>query len=352
MIFCGDIALPFKGAVRLEGVPERLAQACWVGNLEGSLIDAERPGYAHVAQEAKVFNTVEAIKALKETIGLQVCNLANNHVLDAAGMRVSKPLLKQLGLEHIGAGETLEEAQKAVVVRDGDVSYVLVGFGWDGISCIYADGKREGVNPYTRRNAEEVVKRLVRTYPECRVVPLMHWNYETEKIPQPMDRAVAHKLIDMGAWAVIGCHAHRVQPTEVYKGRLIVYGMGNFMFRQGVYHNGRLRFAGFCRQELIVELTKEAVRLHWLAYDSDRHVVTYQRETTPEQAEFANLQGKKYVDYFMKNRRHRGLPVFFEDDDDVAVSRKIRYLKHRQKVVGFIAKNEWLKKFAKRILGK
>jgi poly-gamma-glutamate capsule biosynthesis protein CapA/YwtB (metallophosphatase superfamily) len=50
---------------------------------------------------------------------------------------------------------------------------------------------------------------------------------------------VAHKMIDYGADFVVGNGTHWVQNTEVYKGKLIVYSMGNFIFDQLDY-DGRI----------------------------------------------------------------------------------------------------------------
>jgi Bacterial capsule synthesis protein PGA_cap len=41
-----------------------------------------------------------------------------------------------------------------------------------------------------------------------------------------------HKMIDYGADAVLGDHVHSVQNTEAYKGKLITYSLGNFIFDQ------------------------------------------------------------------------------------------------------------------------
>ena len=62
-----------------------------------------------------------------------------------------------------------------------------------------------------------------------RIIAFMHWNTELELYPQPLDRELSHALIDLGVFAVIGCHAHRVQGYEIYKGHPIVYGLGNFI---------------------------------------------------------------------------------------------------------------------------
>jgi poly-gamma-glutamate synthesis protein (capsule biosynthesis protein) len=51
-----------------------------------------------------------------------------------------------------------------------------------------------------------------------------------EKLPQPYQRELAHQAINAGAQLVIGHHPHVVQEMEIYKGRPILYSLGNFAF--------------------------------------------------------------------------------------------------------------------------
>ncbi|HSW79598.1 MAG TPA: CapA family protein [Candidatus Saccharimonadales bacterium] len=64
------------------------------------------------------------------------------------------------------------------------------------------------------------------------VVALMNGGPEYEHIAGTAQTNNAHKMIDEGADFVIGNGTHWVQNTEVYKGKLIVYSMGNFIFDQ------------------------------------------------------------------------------------------------------------------------
>jgi poly-gamma-glutamate capsule biosynthesis protein CapA/YwtB (metallophosphatase superfamily) len=58
----------------------------------------------------------------------------------------------------------------------------------------------------------------------------IHWGEELDTKPRPDDVARAHALVEAGADAVFGHHAHRLQPLEFYKGRPIAYGLGNFVW--------------------------------------------------------------------------------------------------------------------------
>lgn len=62
------------------------------------------------------------------------------------------------------------------------------------------------------------------------VIPFMHWGWEREPQPTERQRQLARLMIDAGADAVVGSHPHVTQGAEIYKGRPIVYSLGNFVF--------------------------------------------------------------------------------------------------------------------------
>ena len=62
------------------------------------------------------------------------------------------------------------------------------------------------------------------------VIPYIHWGVEETEAPTREQKALARRLIDGGASAVVGHHPHVIQTVDVYKGRPIVYSLGNFVF--------------------------------------------------------------------------------------------------------------------------
>ena len=60
------------------------------------------------------------------------------------------------------------------------------------------------------------------------VVVNVHWGYEYTSTESEEQQELAHDLIDAGADVVIGEHSHTLQPVEIYQGKLIVYGMGDY----------------------------------------------------------------------------------------------------------------------------
>ena len=62
------------------------------------------------------------------------------------------------------------------------------------------------------------------------VIPFMHWGWEGEPTPSQRQRSLARLMIDAGADAVVGSHPHVVQGAALYRGRPIVWSLGNFVF--------------------------------------------------------------------------------------------------------------------------
>jgi poly-gamma-glutamate synthesis protein (capsule biosynthesis protein) len=64
------------------------------------------------------------------------------------------------------------------------------------------------------------------------VVVTFHWGTEYTSQPSAQTIAIAHDAIDTGADLIIGNHPHWIQPVEIYKGKVITYAHGNFVFDQ------------------------------------------------------------------------------------------------------------------------
>ena len=64
------------------------------------------------------------------------------------------------------------------------------------------------------------------------VIAMPHMGVEYKPAPDQLKTETYRSMIDHGADMVLGDHPHWIQPSESYKGHLIVYSMGNFMFDQ------------------------------------------------------------------------------------------------------------------------
>ena len=153
-------------------------------------------------------------------MGADVANLANNHLTNygAEGVTLTDQLLQKHGIQTSGLGPV------AVI----DVRGIKFGFiGFNGVGkAIDQTALKAGIER-ARQLADIVVVQF-------------HWGKEYERqpmadrgVPTPDDPvAIGHDAIDWGADIVIGNHPHWYQGVEVYKGKLITYAHGNFVFDQ------------------------------------------------------------------------------------------------------------------------
>ena len=358
MIFTGDIALPFKNGVRLEGIPQDELLKQWVGNLEGSLVTSDEQLYTDRIRRRIVFNDVEAVCELLKKVPFRAFGMANNHLLDACGVRNSLENLVSMNIPQFGAGRNLEEAMRPLMLKDGGREYALYAFGWKSINCIDATDSQPGSNPYNKWHVIDQMQKAVAENPNKRIIAFIHWNTELELYPQPLDRELSHRLIDMGVYAVIGCHAHRVQPFEIYKGHPIVYGLGNFCFRQQTYMDGKLKFPEFSYPEIAFEIDEDCFYVHEFLYDPKIQVVSYQKKNlvTQSNALFASLSDKDYKKWFKENRfQRKGIPISYYEDSRIQVFLKHYYGRSRGAFINMLTRNDkvynWVKGVAARIFG-
>ncbi|MGW5361147.1 CapA family protein [Actinopolymorpha pittospori] len=168
-----------------------------------------------------------------------VCVLANNHVLDFGypGLEETLRALSDAGLRSVGAGRNVHEARRPAIlplVGGGRAVILAIGMASSGIPEAWAASEQQpGVDflaEPSRAAAAEVADRVgaVKRPGDVAVVSIhwgSNWGYEIG------DDQVhfAHALIDGGVDVVHGHSAHHPRPVEVYEGKLILYGCGDFV---------------------------------------------------------------------------------------------------------------------------
>lgn len=171
---------------------------------------------------------------------LDCCTLANNHVLDwgRQGLVETVQTLEQAGLKFAGAGRDQAQAEAPALVSvagKGRVVVLACGSVTSGIPRQWAAGAdRPGVNlledfsEQECRRIGEAVRRVKRGGDV--VVLSIHWG-PNWGFPIPrQQRQFAHWLIDeAGVDVVYGHSCHHVQAIEVHRGKLILYGCGDFL---------------------------------------------------------------------------------------------------------------------------
>ena len=172
--------------------------------------------------------------------GIDVCSLANNHVLDwgYAGLSETLQSLKMINIKTAGAGRNISEAGAPAVLPVAGGSRVLVfafGLTSSGIPLNWAAGNnRPGVNLLPDLDAKSVrqIQRKIQEVKRTRdiVVASIHWGGNWGYDISRKQMRFAHRLIDDGGVDIIHGHSsHHVKAVEVYRERLILYGCGDFL---------------------------------------------------------------------------------------------------------------------------
>ena len=171
---------------------------------------------------------------------IDCCTLSNNHVLDWGYPGLSETLktLKKADIKIAGAGRNVHEAQEpAVMTVPGKARVLVFSFGSEtsGIPWSWAAGAdRPGVNllpdlsAKTVRSIRDSIAR-VRLAGDV-VVASIHWGSNWGYQVPPGEQEFAHGLIDEASVDIVHGHSsHHVKGIEVYKGKLILYGCGDFL---------------------------------------------------------------------------------------------------------------------------
>lgn len=344
MIFVGDIALPSENGIEIKGIPY-IAQEKWFGNLEGSLIDNTA---GELQNSNGVFNDISAIEELIKNYSFGGFALANNHITDLTDIESTLAYMEKLNIPYCGHGKNLYDASKPLMIEDNGVQLALLNFGWEVIQCEIASEKSAGVNPLTKKHVLDSIRDAVSQYPDAKVIPFMHWSYELEAEPQPFERELAKKMIDLGAAGVIGSHPHRIGGFEIYKEKPIVYSLGNWLFKQNYYFGGRLSFPDFCNEELAFEWDFKTgqYQFHFFEYDREPSALTYLRtegkesKTMSSHTPFRDLTNSAYKIWYKQNHYHKrkGLPIYYWEDSQAIIRCKNRWNKTRDKMLKVIFK--------------
>ena len=169
---------------------------------------------------------------------IDVCVLANNHVLDwgRAGLEETLDTLERNGLEVAGAGRDRPSAEAPAIVErpGGRVIVYACGSGDSGIPGRWAAGERQpGVNLLSDLSpgvARAIGARLARVRrPGDLAVVSIHWGSNWGYDVLPSHVAFAHALVDAGVDVVHGHSSHHARPIEIYRDRVVLYGCGDFI---------------------------------------------------------------------------------------------------------------------------
>ena len=184
------------------------------------------------------YRTHNANIGVLRAAAIDVCSLANNHVLDWSyqGLEDTLDALDRGAISVVGAGRDRSSAEAPAVVPVNGSRIVVFGIGspTSGIPAVWeATSDRAGIAfmPELSAQAADAVGTRVARYrrPGDLVVVSIHWGSNWgHQVPKTQTR-FAHRLIDAGVDIVHGHSSHHAKAIEVYHNRLILYGCGDLI---------------------------------------------------------------------------------------------------------------------------
>jgi Bacterial capsule synthesis protein PGA_cap len=212
----------------------------------------QREGTPNVPLEARDPAKLRALAVA----GVDVTSLSANHLYDegAVGVRDTIDGLCAQGIVPFGAGMNLDDARQPAILERGGVRFGFLSFNLVGPKATWAGPRKAGgayvyilssyeldhatpggtPNVFTGAESETLLRMaedIAALRSQCDVLSVsMHkGTVHTPGLVNAYEKQVAHAAVDAGADVVIGHHAHLLRGIEMYRGKPIFHGLGNFV---------------------------------------------------------------------------------------------------------------------------
>lgn len=191
-----------------------------------------------------VFNVPREIAATLKRAGFDGCDTASNHTIDqgVAGIVSTRKILQAAGLTVAGPtgapgplGMPAMYEAKGVKVADLAYTYTLPNtFGQSDVVPSYAPWLKSYLWPAIGAAGIIADAKAAKAAGADIVVVNIHWGAEGVQRPTGDQVALAKQLMaSPSVDAILGTHAHVVQPCTTINGKFVFYGLGNFISNQG-----------------------------------------------------------------------------------------------------------------------
>lgn len=189
----------------------------------------------------------DSLKGLVQA-GIDAVSMANNHAVysgNGYGIEAffdTRRFLEEAGIASFGVGNDLDEARQPYTTEVNGVSIAL--YGVDGVTANIdypgswavnnahseATASSPGTNPLVLSQVTADIERLAGQHDV--VIPFFHMGEQYIWSPRDFAVEVSRACIDAGATLVVSSHPHTIQGMEIYKGKPILYAIGNFVYDQ------------------------------------------------------------------------------------------------------------------------
>lgn len=172
--------------------------------------------------------TIPQALKLVSHMGFNVVTLANNHFYDYGDSAVDNTiaLLDAANIKHVGGGRNIKDASKTLFLTKGEETIAIINACEHEFSIADKNhGGSYGID-------------LIKIYHDIQnakakadyILVIIHGGHEHFQLPSLRMQDWYRFFIDVGADAVANHHQHCFSGMEVYRGKPIYYGLGNFFF--------------------------------------------------------------------------------------------------------------------------
>lgn len=226
--FAGDLFLSNPGKVHIGKRLKRLLDECCFNavNFEGPLL--MEGCNAILKSGPTLYQNENAAEWVREN-GWNIISLANNHIMDYGEKSLYKTIAAFNGLGIVGAG-SFSEAYSPYIAKTKNGSSIGI------IACTH---REFGVADELSSTGcawichPEIIRCITETRKQVDIlIVFAHAGVEMMTYPLPEWRTIYKSFIDLGCDAVIASHPHVPQGKEQYKGKNIIYSLGNLCFQK------------------------------------------------------------------------------------------------------------------------
>jgi poly-gamma-glutamate synthesis protein (capsule biosynthesis protein) len=237
----------FYGGNRVENIINKKEYSFLFGSLinsiksaDISIVNLESPLFSHTLRPIDktgpaLKSNINVIDAL-EFAGFNLLTLANNHILDYGleGLNSTIELIKTSKLDYVGVGESIIEARNIKYIEKKNKKIAVLNFCESEWSI--ATKSSGGAAPLDIiDNYKDIVE--AKQNSDYALV-IFHGGVENHNLPSSSLKKTLRFFVEAGADAIICHHTHSVSGYEIFHGKPIFYGIGNFVFDMENKRNG------------------------------------------------------------------------------------------------------------------
>jgi len=225
-------ALAHGGGRRYDFAPLFAPVRRWIADADLALCHVETPLVPGPVQGYPVFHTPPDLARSIRRVGWDACSTASNHSLDAGQYGIGSTLraLRRAGVKATGTARSARARRRTTMLRVKGIQVAFLSYTavTNGQAVPHPWSVNWATPGLVLRDARRARRRGARI-----VIVNFHWGTEFAAAVNPQQRALARRLTRSPAIdAIVGQHAHVVQPIRRVRGKPVVFGEGNLISNQ------------------------------------------------------------------------------------------------------------------------